>query len=132
MRARPASGGYIGATSWIRFAAATREATRIRLVGSCVFASTGTLRVLANTSLSAPRETPPTTPPGTPPTTPLMGSSGGGGASCVLRTGLGMLMLVEAYAGAGARSLVTFEAAAGAGGTYNIVRSARLGSGSMK
>src|SRR5271169_5149711 len=124
MRARPASGGYIGGTSWIRFAAATREATRNLLVGSGVFASTGTLRVPPKTSLSAP--------PGTPLTTPLAVSTGGGGASCALGTGLGMLVLVAAFAVMGPRSLVTFETAADAGGTYNIVRSSRLGSGSVK
>ncbi|MGC2512924.1 MAG: hypothetical protein WA383_00280, partial [Terriglobales bacterium] len=85
-------------------ASATREATRILLIGvdSGVFAGTGTLRVLPSTSLSAPPGTPPTTPPGTAPTTPPVVSTGGGGASCVLGIGAGMPMLVEAYAGVGA------------------------------
>ncbi len=44
-RARPASGGYCGVTSWIRFASATRAATRILFtgVGTGGFARAGTL-----------------------------------------------------------------------------------------
>ena len=104
MRARPASGGYCGATSWIRFASATREATRILLigVGSGVFASTGTLRVLPTISLDTPPGTPPTTPPGTAPSTPPVVSTGGGGGTSCVYDGVGAAMLVGVYAGVGA------------------------------
>src|SRR5208282_4140160 len=105
MRARPASDGYCGATSWIRFASATREAIRILLtgVGSGIFAGAGTLRVLLRTALNTPPGIPPTTPPGTPPTTPLLVPTGGGGASWVLCTvGMAMLVGVNVDAGWGA------------------------------
>src|SRR5208282_2918282 len=94
IRARPASGGYVGATSWIRLASATREATRILLtgVGSGVFARTGKLRVLLSASLN--------TPLGTPPTTAPVVLTEADGASCVLAVGAGMLF--EVYAGVGA------------------------------
>src|SRR5580704_13235168 len=132
IRARPASGGYVGATSWIRFASAIREAIRILLAAGDVFASTGTgtLCVPFRTSVSAPPGTPPTNPPGTPPTTPPVVPTGGGGASCVICIAVGMLILFEVYVGVGTRNVVTAEAAAG-GGTNNIVSVSRLGSVSV-
>src|SRR5208282_3664000 len=95
IRARPASGGYCGATSWIRFASATREAIRILLtgVGTGDFARTGAPGALFSISLNAP--------PGTPPITPPVVPTGGGGASCVFCTGLGMAVLVALNVDAG-------------------------------
>src|SRR5271165_1911592 len=99
IRARPASGGYWGTTSWIRFASATREAIRILLTGAGTgdFARTGTLGALFSVSLSAPPGTPPTTPPGTPPGTPKVVPAGDGGSSGDFCTGAVIPELVGMY-----------------------------------
>src|SRR5260370_20481070 len=133
IRARPASGGYFGATSWTRLASAIRAGTRILFgVGAGVVVRTGALPLLRNTSLSAPPGIPPTTPPGTPPTSPPAVSTGGEGASCVVCTTMGILIFVGVFleVNVGTGRLVTLEAAA-AGGTYNIVSVSRLGSVSV-
>src|SRR5208337_977660 len=102
-RARPASGGYCGVTSWIRFASATRAATRILFtgIGTGDFARAGTLGAPFSVSLNTPPGTPPTTAPETPPSTPPVVLIGGGGASCVLCTGAVMPVLVGVYVDAG-------------------------------
>jgi len=92
----------------------------------------GIVLVLLSTSLSAPLGIPPITPPGTPPTTPPGVSTPGKGASCLICTGLGILIAVGVYleVDVGTERLVSLEAAA-AGGIYSIVSLSHLGSVSV-
>src|ERR1700687_1818564 len=135
-RARPASGGYCGRTSWIRLASTTREATRILFTGvvSGDFAGTATFGALFSIALKVPPPNAPTAPPETPPTTPPVGPTGATGASWVVCIGAEMVLLVGTYVDTdiGARSFVTLPAAAAGGCRYNIVTVSRLGSGSVR